>query len=211
MEPVEWGYDGLGGKIIKWTMDSGSPSDHPSILAFFVGVDGTVESMLDGGKQYGVGSFCKWLEEQVKAYEKAHPKTRLPFVLTDVMEADGSYTCKAASDAHEAGQRVLLFFGRERFDPKDKPAKKEAKLTRSFAKKVLNAQAAEKQKEGFVFLRFDVSDEAHAAYAKQLGPEQIPALFMWLPGESAPTDLGKRISGSGLAQAMKKSREPKGG
>ena len=42
-ECVEWHYDGLNGKIIPWTMEHGNESHDPSVLAFVVAADGTVQ------------------------------------------------------------------------------------------------------------------------------------------------------------------------
>lgn len=216
VEPVEWCYDGLGGSIIKWTMDNGSkkadgkPQDHPSLLALLVGVDGEVESLLSNNQQYNVGGLTKWLDTTVRAYEKAHPRTRLPFVLADVQlrgrGPEAVATCRDAESAHEAGQPVLIFVGRERFGEKDKAAKKEYKKARSFQKKVLDAKSVEKQKAGWAFLRLDLSDESHAALASSWGISAAPGLLAWLPSEDAPKDLGPRINAFGLAKLLKEGR-----
>jgi hypothetical protein len=178
----------------------------PRILAFLVGVDGTVESSLMDGKQYQAGGFSTWLRDEIKAYERAHPRTRLPFVLAEVEKEADRYSCSPLSSAHEDGKHVLLFFGREREAPDVKGAKRELKRTRSFAKKVLDAKTAEKEAGGFVFLRFDVGDPEHAAYARQLAVEEVPTLLLWSPGVESPIELGRKISPVALAMAMKKAK-----
>lgn len=216
VEPVEWCYDGLGGSIIKWTMDNGStkadgkPQDHPSLLALLVGVDGEVESLLSNNQQYNVGGLTKWLDGQLKAYEKAHPRTRLPFVLADVQlrgtGPEAKASCSDAERAHDAGQPVLIFVGRERFGEKDKAAKKEYKKARSFQKKVLDAKSVEKQKAGWTFLRLDLADDGHKTLAASWGITAAPGLLAWLPGEEAPKDLGPRVNAFALAKLLKENR-----
>jgi hypothetical protein len=208
-EPVEWLYDGLNGKIIKWTLENGGTSHDPSILAFVVGRDGEVFSSLMKGKQYAASSFAKWMEEQADAYEKLHPATRLPFQRAKVVArgegTDRAHHC-AALDEARAEKPVLLYFGRDRFKEGDKTGKKENKLSRSFVKKTLNSKSAEKESKGWAMLRFDLADESHAAFAKTLGVEAAPALLMWLPGKDEPEALRKGISGQSLAVILKKHR-----
>ncbi|MDJ0976672.1 MAG: hypothetical protein QNJ98_19605 [Planctomycetota bacterium] len=210
VEPVEWCYDGLGGKIIEWTMENGSPKDHPSLLAFLVGVDGKVEALLDNNQQYNAGGLTKWLDEQLRAYEKAHPRTRLPFVLADVSargeDEERTASCKEIEQAHEDGTPVLIFVGRERFEPKDKAAKKEHKKARSFQKKVLDAKSPSKEKAGWAFFRLDLADDDHAVLAKAWGVEAAPALLAWLPGAEAPKDLGPRINAYQLTKLLKETK-----
>lgn len=157
-----------------------------------------------------MSGLTKWIDESVRAYEKAHPRTRLPFELADV-KVKGSGTeakasCKAIDDAHEAGTPVLIFVGRERYKLKDKVGKKEHKKTRSFQKKVLNAKSAAKEKEGWAFYRLDLSDTDHAKLAAQLGVTAAPALLAWLPGEEAPKDLGPRFTSYQLAKLLKTTK-----
>ena len=207
---MEWCYDGLGGSIIKWTMENGSPKDHPSLLAFVVGRDGKVVSLLDNGQQYQAGSLAKWATGQVNAYEKAHPSTRLPFVRASVdvlgEGTDLEATCKELAEAQEAGQPILLYFGRAHFEPKDKKAKKERKLSKSLEKGTLNSKTAAKQAEGWALLRFDLADEEHAAFAGTLGVTAAPAILMWLPGTEKPTPIDRKISGHSLAALLKKNK-----
>ncbi len=209
MEPVEWCYDGLGGSIIKWTMEvGGSPKDHPSILAFLVHRDGTSYSRLDDNSQYQAGSFKKWLEGTLKTYEKDHPSTRMPFITADVRVGgtDRSATCNALEEALEAKKPALLYFGRETFEDKDKAGKKENKAARKFEKTTPNSKTAAKLVDGWVLLRVDMADEDHAALAEKYGVKAAPTLLMFLPGAEQPEDL-KKVSGNALAYKMKKAME----
>ena len=48
-------------------------------------------------------------------------------------------------------------------------------------------------------------------HAWVLGVEEVPTLLLWSPGAAEPTDLGRRITPVGLAQAMKKAKKVSGG
>ena len=211
-EPVEWCYDGLGGGIIKWTMEAGSKTDHPSVLAFVVGTDGKAFSLLDNGQQYNAGGFVKWAKTQADAYEKAHPSTRMPFQRADVKvrgeDTERKATCDALDAAREAKKPILLYFGRGHFEAEDKRGKKENKAARKFEKSVLNSKKAAKQADGFVLLRFDLYDEAHAVLGAQLKVPCAPSLLLWMPGDDAPSLLDKKITAGGLAMKLKKAKAP---
>ncbi len=209
-EAVEQIYDGLNGKIVKWTLENGNSNHDPSILAFVVRPDGTVFSSLMNGQQYQAGSFAKWAKEQANAYGKAHPSTRLPFARADVT-LDGEGTdAKAVSKEFDAAraddQPVMLYFGRGHHAPDDKTGKKQTKAARTFEKKVLDSKSAEKQAEGWVFLRFDLADDLHARLAEQLGVTSAPTLLAFAPEAETPVTLDARTTGAKLAAALKKHR-----
>ncbi len=190
--------------------DGKTPEDHPSLLALIVGRDGKVFSLLSNGQQYNAGSLAKWAVDQANKYEKAHPSTRIPFVRAKV-EVHGEGTdlkaeCEEIEKARAANKPVMLYFGRGHFDPKDKAAKKESKLARKVEKGTLNSKTALKQIGGWVLLRFDISDEEHAAFAAAHGVEAAPAFLMWLPGEEQPQPVDRKISGHGLASLFKKHK-----
>ncbi len=44
VEPVEWLYDGLNGKIIKWTFENGNDNHDPSVLAYYLEKHGPTET-----------------------------------------------------------------------------------------------------------------------------------------------------------------------
>ena len=194
-------------------MDNGSPKDHPSLLAFIVGRDGKVFSLLDNGQQYQAGSLVKWAEAQLDEYEKAHPSTRLPFQRGHV-EVNGEGTdkevlCTEVTAAREAKKPMLLYFGQGHFDPKDKTAKKANKFSRKFEKGTLNSKVAAKEAKGWALLRFDLSEETQKTLADSFGVKGAPELLMWLPGEEKPTVLGRKITGRALAIHLKKHRPKK--
>lgn len=211
---MEWCYDGLGGKIIDWTMKNGSvkgdgqPQDHPSLLALVVGRDGKVFSLLGNGQQYQAGTLAKWAVEQADKYEKEHPSTRLPFLRSKVsVSGEGSdekATCEALDEARTAKRPVMMYFGRNHFEPDDKEGKKENKLARAVEKGTLNSKAAEKESAGWTLLRFDLSDDEHVVFARGLGVLSAPAFLMWLPEAEKPEELDRKISGPGLATLLKK-------
>jgi len=188
----------------------GRPQDHPSLLALVVGRDGEPFALLSNNQQYQAGSLAKWALEQLNLYERAHPSTRLPFVPAHVdLEGEGTdekAVCGEIDAAREAGRPILLYFGRSHFEPKDKTAKKENKRARKFEKGTLNSKTAAKEIDGWVMLRFDLSDEEHAKLARQFGVEAAPDLLMWVPGAEAPSVLGRKVSGQSLAGKLKKHK-----
>jgi hypothetical protein len=205
-ECVEWDYDGLGGKIIPWTKEHGGHSDDPSVQAFVVAPDGTVQARAPDAAPYRPGSFSKWLAEQAKVFDRAHPRLRMPFVFAEVTKGEPP-VCAEVDEAHGAESPVLLYFGREPRDDAARDERKQSKACRSFERKTLDSKSAAAAAEGFVLLRFDLSREAHAAYATHLGVEAAPTLLLWLPGEEEPEDLGGRITSSALAYRLKKVPE----
>ena len=50
VEPVMWLYDGLNGKIIKWTLANGNDNHDPSVLAYLVDRNGKVFSHCPKGQ-----------------------------------------------------------------------------------------------------------------------------------------------------------------
>ncbi len=198
VEPVEQLYDGLNGKVIKWTLENGNKSHDPSCLAFLVGRDGKVVSKCPS--PYSASSFTKWLGEEVVKYEKSHPRTRVPFV-PPTME-DGR--CVEFDEAQQERKPILLYVGRETAG--DKKAKKQIKVCRKFEKGTLSSKKAAAEAKGWVLLRFDIADKRHAEFLKQFGVKTAPALLMFAPGAEKPTDLGTKVKGPNLAYHLKKAK-----
>jgi len=207
---VEWCYDGLGGRVIEWTHENGSSEKDPSVLAYVVGRDGKVFAGLHNGQQVQAHSLVKWARAQLEAYEKAHPSTRLPFrtghVTRKVSGAGDAVVCAELEAARQAGQPILLYFGRSGLEPNDKAARKQARLSRSFEKGALNSKGAAKQAAGWALIRLDLADPLHRALAEILGVKAAPELLMWLPGQERGRLLGHALSGSALALQLKKHR-----
>ncbi len=207
-EPVEWLYDGLSGQVIQWTKANGNTHDDPSVLAFVVGVSGEVQATLFTGGQYQPGSFAGWLSEQADAYERAHPRTRIPLVRPKVaMRGEGEEAmaaCAEVDDARAATRPLLLYFGRDRHAEDDKQGKKEAKAARSFEKGPLDSKSAAKEAQGWALLRFDLADELHAAYARTLGVTEAPTLLLWPADAAEPQSHDKSLTAGGLALLLKK-------
>jgi hypothetical protein len=204
-ETVEWLYDGLGGKVIKWTKANGNDHDDPSILVFVADVDGNVIEKSENA--YQPAGFRKWLEAQADAYERAHPTTRVPFVRATVkVEGEGEErraVCGELDDARDDGTPVLLYVGRSERPDDDKKAKSVVKASRKLEKGTLNAKSAAEAAEGVVLIRLDVANEEHALLAEQLGVEKVPTLLLFAPESEEPDDLGGRISGASLAHKLK--------
>ncbi len=180
------------------------------MLAFVVGVDGKVFASLMNGQQYQAGAFTKWASEQVRAYEKAHPSLRLPFTRSKVvMEgegADAKAVCADLDDARDDEKPVIVYFGRGHHAPKDKNGKRQVKAARKFEKATLDSKSAAAQADGWVMLRMDLSDEAHAAFAKGLGVTEAPTMLLFAPGADKPRLLDGRTSGNQLAAILKKHK-----
>jgi hypothetical protein len=206
-EPVEWKYDGLNGKIIPWTLENGGTSHDPSVLAFVVTPGETVVAMCPGGKTYQASGFSKWLREQADAYEREHPRTVVPLIRASVVEGgrgDTRLRCPELDDSIEAGKPVLLYLGREGGRNDDKTDRKQVKAARAFEKKHFDSKSNAKAAEGWTLLRLDLADEEHAAFAKTLGIEAVPAVLAYLPGESEPVDLTRKLRSGSLAYQLRK-------
>ncbi len=208
VEAVEWLYDGLNGKIIPWTLEHGNTNHDPSVLAFILKPDGTVITRAPNAVPYQASSFARWLEEQVDAYEKLHPRTRVPFVRADVRrEGEGedvSFVCAALEKARADRKPLLLYFGRDEKPGLDRGARKQVKVARKFEKSTLDSKSAAKEAVGWTLLRFDLGEEAQAAFAASLGVEAAPALVLFAPGAEGPEVLPRRLSGASLAYHLKK-------
>lgn len=212
VEPVEWLYDGLNGKIIPWTKAHGGTSDDPSDQAFLVGRDGTVLARCPGGQVHAASSFASWLKEQLATYEREHPRTRLPFVPADIevdtVSGAKTHRCKAYDAALSAGRPVLVYVGRERVEDGDKPGKAELTAARKLERTTLDSKTAAEAAAGWTLLRLDLSQEADRAYALGLGVRAAPALVVALPapGGGLPQTqlLPKDTTGAALAAVLKK-------
>jgi hypothetical protein len=201
-EAVEWHYDGLKGKVIGWTKKNGSHHDDPSVLASLVGRDGKLAAACPGNKAYSASSLAKWLDVELKKYEKLHPRTAVPFV---AVELDELGECEALEAARRENKPVLLYFGRE---TGDKKLGKQVKACRKFEKGTLGSKKAAAEAKGWLLLRFDLADVRHAAFAKKLGVQAAPALWMFEPGNKEPTSLGTKLRGANLAYFLKKFSAP---
>jgi hypothetical protein len=201
-ELVRWLYDGLSGKIIPWSKEHGGTSDDPSVQAFVLGGDGKVQARAPDSTAYQPGAFAKWLKEQAATYERAHPRTRMPFVRAEV--AAGGETCAEFTLAREAEAKILLYFGREPTEGADRTAKKEAAAARKFEGKTLDSKSAAEAAEGWTLLRFDLANPDHARFAKTLGVEAAPTLLLFAPGAEEALNLGNRVSASSLTYQVKK-------
>ena len=197
VEPVEQLYDGLNGKIIKWTLENGNKSHDPSCLAYLVGSDGKVVSKCPS--PYAASSFSKWLNEEITKYEKSHPRTRVPFVPPTIEDE----ACVEFDEAKRERKPILIYVGRE--STADKKLKKQIKACRKFEKGTLSSKKAATQAKGWVLLRFDIAEKKHAEFLKQFGVEAAPALLMFAPGAEKPTDLGTKMKGASLAYHLKKA------
>ena len=210
-EAVEWIYDGLNGKVIKWTKDNGSHHDDPAVLAFVTDASGRVIEMAKNTQQ--PSAFAKWLEEQADEYERKHPTTRVPLIRAKVSgEGEGddrTVSCDVLDEALSEGRAVLLYVGRSERDGDDKKARSQASASRKFEKGTLASKKAAEAASRAVLLRLDIGDPDHARLAAKLGVEKVPTLLLWQPGAEQPDDLGGRISGAALTGKLKKLPETK--
>ena len=205
-ETVEWLYDGLQGKVIKWTKEHGNDHDDPSVLVFVADSDGKV--LEKATNAYQPAGFQKWLDEQAESYERSHPTTRVPFVRATVtVSGEGDEriaTCAELDEAREAGSPVLVYVGRSASPDDDRKTKPAVKASQKFEKGTLGAKSAAEAADGLVLIRLDVANEAHALLAESLGVEKVPTLLLFAPEAEAPDDLGGRITGQALAHKLKK-------
>ena len=209
-EAVEWIYDGLNGKVIKWTKENGSHHDDPSVLAFVTDSTGRVLQMAKNVSQ--PSAFAEWLDEQADEYERKFPSTRVPLIRAKVTgQGEGderTVSCEALDEALGDGRAVLLYVGRSEREGDDKKARSQASASRKFEKGTLGSKKAAEAAARAVLLRLDIGDPDHARLAAQLGVEKVPTLLLWQPGAEQPDDLGGRISGAALTGKLKKLPEP---
>ena len=205
-ETVEWLYDGLQGRVIKWTKEHGNDHDDPSVLVFVADSDGKVIEKATNA--YQPSGFQKWLEEQADEYERSHPTTRVPFVRATVTVSGAGdeqvASCPALDEARSAGATVLVYVGRSAGPADDNTTASAVKASQKFEKGTLGAKSAAEAADGIVLLRLDVAAEAHALLAKALGVESVPTLLLFAAEAEAPENLGGRITGQALAHKLKK-------
>ena len=208
-ERVEWIYDGLNGKIIPWTKANGGTSDDPSALVFAAGQDGRVLEKCPDATAHQPKAFVEWLGKQAAAWERAHPRTKVPFRDAELAaEGEGAarkVSCPALDEARGRKAPAALYVGREEPAGADAKGRAEAAAARKFEKEALGSGEAAKAAEGWTLLRVDRGDPDGAALARALGVEQAPAVLLFLPGEEKPVVLGRDATGGALALQMKKA------
>lgn len=204
VEPVLWEYDGLHGKVIEWTFGQGNQNPDPSALVWLVHADGRPTADLRGGGQYRAAEMVKWLGESLAKYEQLHPRTRVPFVRVEVVRKDAkSVVCAAFEAARREAKPIALYFGRDRFEEKDRVARAEWKKARALEKSLLDAKLVAAAAGGWVLLRFDLADPDHAAWARERGIAAAPALAIWPRGGEALELLDTSVSPAVLARVFK--------
>ena len=211
-EAVEQLYDGLNGKIIGWTKENGGTSDDPSVQVFVVGADGKVIERAPDADAHQPKQLVKWLTKHADAWEKAHPKTKVPFVATTVRVTGSGETRRVVCDeldaARNAGKPVAIYLGREPRDGDKGDAKAEATAARKFEKQVLGSEEAAKAGAGWTLLKLDRSDPDHALLVATLGlatPSIIaPSIVLYLPEVSEPALLDRMTSSGTLTKWFKK-------
>jgi len=189
--------------VIQWTHDNGSDHHDPSVLVWFVGRDGKVFSRFTGGRSASM--VAKWLDEELKKYEKEHPRTAVPF---EPAECDEKGKCAVLDEAREQNKPVLLYFGREPGEKDKGKIKTQVKKCRKFEKGALSSKKAASVARGWVLLRFDVSKPAHAKLLEALGLKDVPMLVMYEPGSDKPVHLGASLRGANLAYHLAKFSDP---
>ena len=205
-EPVLWAYDGLNGKVIQWTLAHGNANHDPSVLCWLVHADGEPSATLQTGGQYQPSSMSRWLGDELATYEKAHPRTRVPFVRAAVKGSLEKPELEGFDTGRTAGP-LAIYVGRDRHDEGDKKGKAEAKRARSFEKAVLGSKKAADEAGGWTLLRLDLADPLHAAWAKAHGVEAAPMLLVYPVGAEAPITLDYRATSAQLARHFERDRE----
>ncbi|MGE0192417.1 MAG: hypothetical protein AB7T63_10290 [Planctomycetota bacterium] len=204
-EPVLQTYDGLQGKVIKWTLAHGNTNHDPSVLCWLVHADGEPSATLQTGGQYQPSSMARWLGDELVAYEKAHPRTRVPFVRA-VVKGTAESPQLEGFDTGRADGPVAIYVGRDRHEDDDKAGKTQTKRSRSFEKAVLGSKRAADEAQGWALLRLDLADPLHAAWAKAHGVEAAPALLLYPVGAATPIALDYRATAAQLARHFERDR-----
>lgn len=220
-EAVEWQYDGLAGKVVKWTLANGGKSTDPAAQIFVVGADGKVAARIDDTKVSTPAAVAAWMRDQADAWERDHPRTAVPFARANVvLEAAAgagiatgpagapSARCPALAEARESKRAALLYFGRDG-EPSDKALKAEASAARRLERTLLDSRLVADAAAGVLLLRFDLGDDAHRAFAASLGVDRAPALLLWEPGAEKPSRIAPAATAPDLVFKLKKLAPPK--
>ncbi len=211
---MEWLYDGLKGKVIPWTKQSGGTSDDPSVQAFVVGPDGRVVERCADDESGQPKSFAAWLRRQADAWERSHFRTRIPFVPAKVVpRVNGMVldpSCAVLEEAIAKKRPVALYVGREEREGDDAKAKAETAACRRFEAGPLGSEEAARASAGWVLLRLDRADLLHAHIARAYTSETAPAVVLLVPNLPKPTVLDRQASGSSLAYLLKKHQPAAG-
>ena len=155
---------------------------------------------------YAGSSFAKWMKEEVDKYERTHPRTVVPLVMAELATDDEgrSYSCPAFDAAREARKPVLLYVGRDARPTDSRKVKKQVKAARRLEKAAFGSKKAAAAAKGWILLRLNLGEKEHAVYAESLGIKAAPAVFMFLPDNKEPVDLGTRLKGANLEFHFKK-------
>jgi len=173
------------------------------VLIWFVGRDGKVFARFQGGRNASM--VAKWVDEQLKKYEKEHPRTAVPF---EPAECDEDGKCEALEDARAEKKPILLYFGREPGEKDKGKIKSQVKKCRKFEKGTLSSKKAAAVATGWVLLRFDVANPSHAELMKSFGAKDAPTLVMFEPAAKTPQVLGASLRGANLAFYLAKFSAP---
>jgi len=173
------------------------------VLIWLVGRDGKLAARFKGGRNASM--VAKWLDAELKKYEKDHPRTAVPF---ESAEFDEEGKCAALETAREDKKPILLYFGREPGEKDVRKAKSQVKKCRKFEKGTLSSKKAAAVAKGWVLLRFDVSQPAHAKLLASFGIKEAPALVMYGPGAATHVNIGTSLRGANLAYHLARFCEP---
>jgi hypothetical protein len=220
-ERVEQLYDGLNGKLIPWTKQHGGTSDDPSVQVFVLGNDGKLIERASDADAHAPKQLAKWLAKHAEAWEKAHPKTKVPFTAA-LVKATGAGAarraqCEEFDRAQKAGTPVAIYVGREPREGDGGDAKAESVAARKFEKETLGSEEAGKAAAGWTLLKLDRGDADHALWLESLPIDvasrgrlkAAPAIVLWLPDEAAPVVLDRMTSGATLAKWLRKGSAAK--
>ncbi len=165
-EPAEWQYDGVGGKVIKWTKENGGTCDDPAVQAFITDHDGKV--LARSSDPNTPSRFARWLRQNADEFERANPRTRSAFEYAEVSVrtvGTSKRTSVSAIDDAEGETPVIVYVARTDRPGDRKPHAAEAKASRRLERKILNTKSVASAAADFVRVRLDLSDADHALYA----------------------------------------------
>ncbi len=153
--------------------------------------------------------LVRWLTKHADAWDRAHPRTLVPFVGATVRATGGGsdrrVTCDELEQARKSGTPVAVYVGRETREGDDAKAKAEVAAARKFEKEVLCSADAAKAASGWTLLRLDRAEADHATLAQSIGIAAAPAIALYLPDVAAPELLDRMTSATTLTKRFKQA------
>lgn len=187
---VMWKYDGLGGKVIRWTKAHGNTSDDPAHRIWILDAEGR-ELLRAEGEAENPASLADWLEKGVLAWKKA----KTPGIAHLFAAPPEGF------DPAVAGSKSrIVWFGATDEEGATPERKAAAVRTKALADRVLAVKKLEALTRDVDLWRVDVAASAEGTPLSAEDALRLPRLVVTGPApekDGAPA-LRVELSGSAL-------------